>query len=614
MKKLLILLLPLIGMSQVPQGFTYQTVLRDSNGNIEANQALYMLFSIYSDSAIGIPVYEEMFNDTSNQLGIITNVIGYGKPLIGLFSSINWAVGSKYLQVQINTGNGYVNMGASQLVSVPYALYANTSGNGPTGPTGPQGPAGLNGTKGATGPTGITGPTGENGINGINGVTGVEGPPGVAGVTGPTGPQGIAGLNGTNGNPGAAGPEGPTGPQGPAGQNGVNGSNGVNGMNGSTGATGPSGIAGTTGNTGDTGPTGATGPTGTLDENGITNYLAKWVTSSSVGNSILTDDGLHLAATNAAFQITNTNNTGTNDDVAIIGSNISDTQPALEGTSENGPAILAESTEGTGLQVNTYGIGVEVNVHGGNSGLEIDNDGGGLSASFSGGDVYLEQVSLFVNNSNNLSQLFAANQNTQEVDLVEDEAGNPVISANLEGVNINVDENTVVSVDGAGVSVDGELDIAGNLTKGGGSFKIDHPLDPANKYLYHSFVESPDMMNIYNGNVTTDANGDAVVSLPSYFESVNRDFRYQLTCIGQPAQVWIAEEINGNEFKIKSDKPNVKVSWQVTGIRKDAYANAHRIIPEVEKKPEERGKYLYPAELGYPKELGIYYKPADLKK
>jgi hypothetical protein len=92
--------------------------------------------------------------------------------------------------------------------------------------------------------------------------------------------------------------------------------------------------------------------------------------------------------------------------------------------------------------------------------------------------------------------------------------------------------------------------VIGNLSKGGGSFKIDHPLDPANKYLYHSFVESPDMMNVYNGNVVLDANGEAVVVLPDWFEALNRDFRYQLTCIGGFAPVYIAEEIANNQFKI----------------------------------------------------------------
>ena len=140
----------------------------------------------------------------------------------------------------------------------------------------------------------------------------------------------------------------------------------------------------------------------------------------------------------------------------------------------------------------------------------------------------------------------------------------------------------------------GNVYVQGTLSKSAGSFTIDHPLDPANKYLQHSFVESPDMMNVYNGNITTDAQGDATVMLPDYLEALNQDFRYQLTVIGQFAQAIVATEIQNDRFTIKTDKPFVKVSWQVTGIRHDPYANDHRIQVEVDKSPSERGQYLYP--------------------
>jgi hypothetical protein len=159
--------------------------------------------------------------------------------------------------------------------------------------------------------------------------------------------------------------------------------------------------------------------------------------------------------------------------------------------------------------------------------------------------------------------------------------------------------------DGLAGYFSGNVQITGNLSKGGGSFKIDHPLDPENQYLYHSFVESPDMMNIYNGNITTDANGEAVVELPSYFQALNRDFRYQLSVIGTFAQAIIAEEISNNRFTIKSSAPQVKVSWQVTGVRQDAYANKHRIPVEELKNENERGHYLYPELYNQPEEKSI---------
>ena len=161
---------------------------------------------------------------------------------------------------------------------------------------------------------------------------------------------------------------------------------------------------------------------------------------------------------------------------------------------------------------------------------------------------------------------------------------------------------------------DGDVQVTGNLSKSGGSFQIDHPLDPANQYLYHSFVESPDMMNVYNGNIVTDGGGNATITLPKWFEALNRDFRYQLTSIGQPAQAWVASKVSNNSFSIKTDKPNVEVSWQVTGIRQDAWANAHRIPTEAAKAPVDRGQYLHPELFGHDGEPSIAQSHHPLPK
>jgi hypothetical protein len=151
----------------------------------------------------------------------------------------------------------------------------------------------------------------------------------------------------------------------------------------------------------------------------------------------------------------------------------------------------------------------------------------------------------------------------------------------------------------------GNVQINGTIEKSSGSFKIDHPLDPANKYLYHSFVESPDMMNVYNGNIITNNEGLAEVQLPDYFEALNKDFRYQLTCIGDFSQAIIYDKISNNSFMIKTEKPNIEVSWQITGIRKDPYAENNRIKVEVEKPDNEKGYYLHYEEYNQPKEKSI---------
>jgi hypothetical protein len=145
---------------------------------------------------------------------------------------------------------------------------------------------------------------------------------------------------------------------------------------------------------------------------------------------------------------------------------------------------------------------------------------------------------------------------------------------------------------------DGDLGVTGTLYKGAGAFRIDHPLDPANKYLSHSFVESPDMKNIYDGVVTLNENGEAIVTLPAWFEALNQDFRYQLTPMGAAFVPYIVEEIVDNHFKIAGGVSGKKVSWQVTGIRHDAYANANRIQVEELKSGDAAGTYLHPEVFG----------------
>jgi hypothetical protein len=93
--------------------------------------------------------------------------------------------------------------------------------------------------------------------------------------------------------------------------------------------------------------------------------------------------------------------------------------------------------------------------------------------------------------------------------------------------------------------------------------------------------------------------------MPGYFDALNKDFRYQLTVIGTFAQAIVGEKMQGNHFQIKTNQPNVEVSWQVTGVRHDKWADAHRVVAEVEKETENKGKYLNPIEFGQPAEKQI---------
>ena len=234
-------------------------------------------------------------------------------------------------------------------------------------------------------------------------------------------------------------------------------------------------------------------------------------------------------------------------------------------------------------------------------GVNTTNSGFGVGGSFSGG---WKGVDAHANSSGSFSRYG--------------------VRASASGGNTNYGVRTEATGSGYGIyakgnsnamagSFIGNVDVTGSLSKGGGSFKIDHPLDPENKYLFHSFVESPDMMNVYNGNAVFDASGEVEVELPDWFESLNREFRYQLTCVGGFAPVYVSEEIEGNRFTIAGGAEGLKVSWQVTGIRHDPWAEANRIPTEVDKAPEDRGHYLHPEARGLPTERSLYHQ-RDLRE
>jgi trimeric autotransporter adhesin len=174
-----------------------------------------------------------------------------------------------------------------------------------------------------------------------------------------------------------------------------------------------------------------------------------------------------------------------------------------------------------------------------------------------------------------------------------------------DGIAAYAGAGSPASNDGYAGYFSGNVEITGTLNGSAPQVQIDHPLDPANKYLNHASVASSERMNLYSGNVTTDANGDARVELPDWFESVNTDFRYQLTVIGEFAQAIVSRKVANHQFSIKTDKPNVEVSWQLTGVRQDAFAKAHPLVVEQEKDARERGHYINPELYGAAKRQSV---------
>lgn len=186
--------------AQTPNLLSYQAVVRNSTNGLVANNTVGLKISILQTSATGTEVYSEVHQTESNSNGLVSLSIGGGTALSGSFAAIDWSKGPYFIKTEIDPagGSNYTITSVSQLLSVPYALYAEKSGSsipGPVGPQGPAGPQGATGPQGPIGPQGITGPQGIAGPTGATGATGPQGPAGPTGATGPQGPQGVAGVS-----------------------------------------------------------------------------------------------------------------------------------------------------------------------------------------------------------------------------------------------------------------------------------------------------------------------------------------------------------------------------------------------------------------------------------
>jgi hypothetical protein len=265
---------------------------------------------------------------------------------------------------------------------------------------------------------------------------------------------------------------------------------------------------------------------------------------------------------------------------------------ALQEPNPDDPNDPAKS-EGIGVRGNSKsreGIGVE-----------------GLAESTTGANIGVRGESLSAAGVGVLGEMNVENGATFGVKGINSGAnGRGVLghATNTTGVNYGVVGRTDSPNGFAGFFI-GRVHVAGFLSKAAGAFKIDHPLDPENKTLSHSFVESPEMMNIYNGIATLGNDGEAEVVLPDWFEALNREFRYQLTSIGGFAPVYVAKKVSGNRFTIAGGKAGMEVSWQLTGVRKDPYAEKYRIQVEEMKPVAERGAYLHPEAFGKSREKAV---------
>jgi hypothetical protein len=400
---------------------------------------------------------------------------------------------------------------------------------------------------------------------------------------------------------GAIGPQGPAGPAGPAGAQGPPGGTGAQGPAGPAGAQGPVGPAGPAGPAGAQGPAGPAGPPGaplTLP------FSATITTPNDAAFSVINTSGPGISATGSVgyggmfYGGTGISGAG----IGTLGGGVSATGGSGSAQGGDGIDAIGGSTsspwQNGGGGAGIYAIGGAAGP-GGGGGNGVIAQGGDGDVGENIGTTPTFGAGIVATGGNVVGGCTFCESGTGGV---FQGGGVPGDGAKAGGDGVDAYAGSSVGVGiwatniwgGVAGVFGGDVQVKGNLSKSGGSFQIDHPLDPANKYLYHSFVESPDMKNIYDGTVTTDGGGHATITLPDWFEALNRDFRYQLTVIGQFARAIVASKINNNAFTIQTDKPYVEVSWQVTGIRQDAWANAHRIPLEVEKDSTDQGHYLHP--------------------
>jgi len=483
----------MMSWAQSPQKMTYQAVVRDAGDLLVASSPVGMQISILQTSPGGIAVYIETHTPTTNVNGLATVEIGGGTVVAGSFSGIDWSNGPYYIKTETdpNGGTVYTISGTSQLLSVPYALYAETAGS-----------------------------------VAIDLVDDADADP-----TNELQTLQLVGQDLTISN----------------------------------------------GNT-----VTLTGGGNTLDE-------AYDQGGAGLGRIITVDAG-EVELTNGTFNGIGLRATTTSTGVGVLatstnaGNSFSPIQASTNATSTLTSAIVGSTSGGaSGVSGQVEALATaSAGIYGNN--LRTDGGYGTYGIGHSG----------VVGETNYQLGYGTYGRNYDAIGPL----GNAVGAYGMGYVGVWGDQSDPL---GYSVYANGDFGAAG--TK---AFAIDHPLDPEHKYLKHYSIESNEVLNMYRGTVPFDSNGEAIVTMPDYFDAVNANFSYQLTPIGGYAPLYIKEKLASGKFIIAGGTSGMEVSWTVYAERNDPYLQQHPESKQVEVEKEDwnQGKYLQP---------DLYDQPNDLK-
>jgi hypothetical protein len=602
-------------MAQVPSKISYQAIIRNAEGQLVKNSNIGIRIQILKNSEFGAAVFVESHLTKTNDYGLVDLMIGNGNPVLGSLQSIQWGEGPYFIknETDINGGNNYSIVGISELLSVPYALYAANGGvpgiQGPKGDQGVQGPRGEQGIPGPQGPKGDAGKDGAgvsivgnvpdvshlnpnytgkigdliiatdtgigyvwDGLNWVH-VGQIQGERGPQGQPGPKGNDGTAGMQGPQGQKGDTGPQGlkgDTGPQGPQGNQGLTGPQGLQGDKGDTGAQGPQGIQGLKGDIGPAGPQGPQGPQGPpgasqWSQNGPKIYYNAGNVGIGTGNpeaslEVKGDLGLvdfsgvrKIYLSDLGYMIINGENGNPN--FVFSYTTADPNNPAMSLTDDLGEPKVNLGVSNKKGYTDFYGPNGKLNVKIG--AVSTNQNWGWLGVYDDKGDVKV--MNTMTNSGSGSMSFFGANNSTN------------ILLTHLNGYPdngfISVHNSSGAGKAGMYVNASGQ----GQLYADVKNFKMDHPTDK-NSAIWYASVEGPEA-GAYDRGVASLVNGRTFIEYSDHFKMVinsstvtvhlspHSTDTYGLAVVQKTETgFWVQETKNGNG--------NFSFDWEVTGIRK----------------------------------------------